>query len=408
MICPNCGQTTTDLETCTHCGAALNGPDTETGAGWSSELSAPSEPSDYIPFRTGSGVMNIFGVESVSAPHPAAIAPSTSLSPSLSPSSIGHLIVHFDADDWGSAAEHVVPLTGQEVTVGRSPGCTITLDQDILVSRQHAVIRHYDAGYAIVDLGSSNGTLLNGSPLVEEYLLRDGDVIRIGDCEIIYSTAPAQAAAVSAYWDLAANSPDTIDAEPKGPTPARVTVPQTVAVDDERAAAHESFSDAAEGPNGSHPGMANSISSAETLASAPGQMNSSWADGASAAASPPALDLDVLQTRLTDMVSQLRQQADASYQQVTRIKAEVGAVTAALAALIETERQLAIGGPDLSALIQVTERTVESPRHLDNVVEFASHAAEIGAALQALAAIRSSSGLVPAIDSLRARLAALD
>lgn len=406
MICPNCGQTTTDLETCTHCGTALNGPETETGAVWTSDLYTPSEPSDYIPFRTGSGVMNIFGVENVSAPHPAAMASSSS------PSSMGHLIVHFDADDWGSATDHIVPLTGQEVTIGRSPGCTISLDQDILVSRQHAVIRPFNAGHVLIDLGSSNGTLLNGSPMGGESLLHEGDVIRIGDCEIIYSAAPAPAAAVSAYWDLAANAPDTIDAEAERPTPGRVTAPQSVSVDGGadggHSIAHESFSTPPESPNGSFPGMANSISSAETLLSAPEQVSLSGVDGASAASSPPTLDLDVLQTRLTDMVSQLRQQADTSYRQVTWIKAEVASVASALAALIEAERQLAIGGPDLSALIQVTERTVESPRHLDNVVEFAAHAAEIAAALRALEAIRSSSGLIAAIDSLQARLVALD
>lgn len=64
-------------------------------------------------------------------------------------------------------------------TIGRLPECDIVLT-DPGASRKHAQIVRRDDGYAIVDLGSTNGTLLNGEP-VRERLLVDGDRITIGN-----------------------------------------------------------------------------------------------------------------------------------------------------------------------------------------------------------------------------------
>jgi pSer/pThr/pTyr-binding forkhead associated (FHA) protein len=51
------------------------------------------------------------------------------------------------------------------------------------VSRMHAVIQASNQGLVIIDLGSTNGTLLNNSPLSPQlpYPLRNGDEIRFGD-----------------------------------------------------------------------------------------------------------------------------------------------------------------------------------------------------------------------------------
>jgi hypothetical protein len=64
------------------------------------------------------------------------------------------------------------------LTIGRLPECTITLG-DPNVSRRHAEIRPSGAGYRLVDLGSTNGTLVNGER-VHEHQLRDGDTITCG------------------------------------------------------------------------------------------------------------------------------------------------------------------------------------------------------------------------------------
>ena len=55
------------------------------------------------------------------------------------------------------------------------------------LSRRHARIRRIDSGYEIVDLASTNGTWLNGErlPPLTEYLLHDGDHLRVGKLDII-------------------------------------------------------------------------------------------------------------------------------------------------------------------------------------------------------------------------------
>jgi hypothetical protein len=67
---------------------------------------------------------------------------------------------------------------GPAATLGRMAGCDIVL-ADPGASRRHAQIVRRDDGYAVIDLGSTNGTLVNGEP-VRERLLVDGDRITIG------------------------------------------------------------------------------------------------------------------------------------------------------------------------------------------------------------------------------------
>jgi hypothetical protein len=74
--------------------------------------------------------------------------------------------------------DHDVALQGQRVFVGRLDTCTIRL-ADANASREHAAFVHVGDGWAIEDLDSTNGTLVNGEP-VARVLLHDGDVIEIG------------------------------------------------------------------------------------------------------------------------------------------------------------------------------------------------------------------------------------
>ena len=73
---------------------------------------------------------------------------------------------------------HTVPLTGSVVTIGRLPECEVVL-KDAGASRRHAQIRHQNGAYVLTDLGSTNGTQLNGET-VQSRPLSDGDRITIG------------------------------------------------------------------------------------------------------------------------------------------------------------------------------------------------------------------------------------
>ncbi|MGH3135222.1 MAG: FHA domain-containing protein [Gaiellaceae bacterium] len=68
--------------------------------------------------------------------------------------------------------------------VGRDAGSEIRLDRDEFVSAQHARIEPRIDGTWIDDLGSTNGTFVNGSRVKKARALRSGDVVRIGETEL--------------------------------------------------------------------------------------------------------------------------------------------------------------------------------------------------------------------------------
>ena len=76
-------------------------------------------------------------------------------------------------------AEETFAITQPRLTIGRDPGNDLVLDSPI-VSRRHAELTVRDDAVWLRDLGSANGTAVNGQ-LVSEWALNDGDIIRIGD-----------------------------------------------------------------------------------------------------------------------------------------------------------------------------------------------------------------------------------
>ena len=75
-------------------------------------------------------------------------------------------------------------LHSDEVTMGRTSSNEIVL-ADANASREHARISRRQDGWWIVDLGSTNGTLVN-EVLVKERRLRDGDTIRVGSTQMTF------------------------------------------------------------------------------------------------------------------------------------------------------------------------------------------------------------------------------
>ncbi len=73
----------------------------------------------------------------------------------------------------------VYPLDRERVMVGRSRFCDIRLQEDT-VSRLHAAFTTAEQGVMLEDLGSSNGTFVNGQPVVGITRLAVGDVVRFG------------------------------------------------------------------------------------------------------------------------------------------------------------------------------------------------------------------------------------
>jgi pSer/pThr/pTyr-binding forkhead associated (FHA) protein len=69
-------------------------------------------------------------------------------------------------------------------TVGRDAGSGIRLERDEFVSARHARIEPRTDGLWIDDLGSTNGTFVNGGRVKSGQALRPGDVVRIGETEL--------------------------------------------------------------------------------------------------------------------------------------------------------------------------------------------------------------------------------
>lgn len=78
-----------------------------------------------------------------------------------------------------------IHLTGTRVVIGRSPDCDVVLASDS-VSRQHVELVAHGSGWAVRDLGSRNGTGVNGTRVHGERGLVPGDVIQIDVFELIY------------------------------------------------------------------------------------------------------------------------------------------------------------------------------------------------------------------------------
>ncbi len=77
-----------------------------------------------------------------------------------------------------------IDVEGQTTVIGRSSECDVVLG-DPNVSRRHAEIRRMGRGYSLVDLGSTNGTEVNGQRITETSLM-NGDVIGVGTTQITF------------------------------------------------------------------------------------------------------------------------------------------------------------------------------------------------------------------------------
>ncbi len=95
----------------------------------------------------------------------------------------------------GSDAPREFPIVGDSISIGRQIGNMLTIE-DNEASRFHCVVEKVAAGYRVRDLGSRNGTKVNGQ-LIKVALLDDGDVISIGKVQmrLVVTESPEMATA---------------------------------------------------------------------------------------------------------------------------------------------------------------------------------------------------------------------
>ncbi|MEM7676393.1 MAG: FHA domain-containing protein [Myxococcota bacterium] len=78
-----------------------------------------------------------------------------------------------------------------EITIGRSPECDITLN-DQNTSRRHCLIKRNWHGFTAQDLASKNGVLINGEQIEGAQMLKDGDELQVGGVKLIFIDPPSR------------------------------------------------------------------------------------------------------------------------------------------------------------------------------------------------------------------------
>ncbi len=151
----------------------------------------------------------------------------------------------------GGAWCEIYKLTPRnKITVGRDPISSIVV-ADEMCSRRHAEIELEDGSWLIEDLRSRNGTKINGAKITTRQPLSAGDVIQIGNLELLFTFDIAQpldvadtgtadklttgSGAVTEFVDDAAHGPEILERK----TQARYFTESNLLIDDEESGARE-------------------------------------------------------------------------------------------------------------------------------------------------------------------------
>lgn len=111
----------------------------------------------------------------------------------------------------GKHAGQVIPLNRRKFLIGREQDCQLRPNSE-MVSRHHCVFSLDNFSVRLKDLGSTNGTFVNGTRIQKETVLRDGDHVVIGNLEFRFVILPgsvAEATGSSPGFELKAKPEDT-------------------------------------------------------------------------------------------------------------------------------------------------------------------------------------------------------
>lgn len=95
---------------------------------------------------------------------------------------------------WANGGVEIVTLTGERIMVGRDPSNRVALT-DPAISSLHASLERYGSAWVIRDLGSSNGTFVNGERVAGDIPLRNGDEVSMGASRLVFRSRQTRDAA---------------------------------------------------------------------------------------------------------------------------------------------------------------------------------------------------------------------
>ncbi|MFI5274009.1 MAG: FHA domain-containing protein [Ktedonobacterales bacterium] len=316
--------------------------------------------------------------------------------PESDPEMRSRLLIRKASVEHGDEREEV--LGDRDVAIGRSPSCDIVLDGDELASRRHGLIRAKGDGYTLVDLGSSNGTYVNGYEIHGETRLQDGDRIAIGSHELTFAIGtPGPNAALAG--ERAGNLP---------PRRAAATQHPTGQADSSGEAGGEQAAPAlADAPAEGEEAAGETLDQRDDESADAASPSVSRAESQTAplsAATPE--ELEALRLQIADIAGALARKADTETRAAKHFHAALAEAREQLAALLR-EAEAAQRDEDqaherAAELAAAAREAADHPRHLDYLTRLAEHADEIARTLDAQprgAAL---------IDSLRNLLARID
>lgn len=127
-----------------------------------------------------------------------------------------------DPDEGGRVYE----MVDSEIAIGRAASCHVILE-DKKSSRKHVVILKQDGQWVLKDLGSANGTLVNGQR-VDEHVLVSGDEIRVGDTRFKFKMFQAGYESKKAEFLQIPVEPESAFPAPPLPGPGMASPPSMI------------------------------------------------------------------------------------------------------------------------------------------------------------------------------------
>ena len=99
------------------------------------------------------------------------------------PARSGLCLTFFITRGKGAGSRHEVAL-GDRAVIGRKAGCDLVLLDDDEISSRHCELALVNGRVLIHDLGSRNGTAVNGVPITGRHRLEPGDIVRVGETDL--------------------------------------------------------------------------------------------------------------------------------------------------------------------------------------------------------------------------------
>ncbi len=103
----------------------------------------------------------------------------------------------------GPPSGRIYTLEREVMIIGRDPGCGLILEPKS-VSRKHAAISRRTGTFMLEDIESTGGTFVNGLRLTQPRLLKDGDIIQIGDVFLVFDGGLLAIEETESFTELAA------------------------------------------------------------------------------------------------------------------------------------------------------------------------------------------------------------